>query len=141
MQSANIDAAAVRDLPNYGTTGNTENGVRFDEDSAGNVTTTQVPTTSTTSRGTITSTMSGVGGADAVGHSHPNDTSDPSPGPGDDAAVNAGFPNNIVHDGTVLVVEKHNGQFHVRVLNDNGLTSQDRREIQRDVNRFQRRAQ
>ena len=141
MQGPNVDAAAVAELPNYETTGNTENGVRFDEDATGNVTTTQVPTTSTGRRGTITSTMSGVGGADAVGHSHPNDVSDPSPGPGDDAAVNAGYPNNIVHDGSVIVVEKQNGQFHVRVLNDNGLTSRDRREILRDVNLFQRRSQ
>lgn len=89
----------------------------------------------------IESTISGIGGADAIGHSHPIDKSDPSPGPRDDVAVNAGLPNNIVHDQNVVVVEKVNGQFRVRVLNDNNLTKSERKEIQRDVNRFQRRIQ
>ena len=143
-QSSNIDAAAVANLPNYESTGNNENGVRFDEDATGNVTTTQVPTTSVVNGNVIESTMTGVGGAEAIGHSHPTPDaqgqggSDPSPGPGDHVAV-AGHnkPNNIVHDGNVIVVERVNGQFRVRILNDNNLTQADRNEIQRDVNRFQ----
>lgn len=113
--------------------------MRFDEDASGNVKTTQVPTTSVVKGNTIESTISGIGGADAIGHSHPTDTSDASPGPRDDVAVNAGLPNNIVHDGNVVVVEKVNGQFRVRVLNDNNLTKSERKDMQQDVNRFQRR--
>jgi len=89
----------------------------------------------------IESTISGIGGADAIGHSHPVDASDPTPGPRDDAAVSDGLPHTIVHDRNVIVVEKVNGQFRVRVLNDNNLKKSDRKEIQRDVNRFQRRIQ
>ncbi|PZO46294.1 MAG: hypothetical protein DCF16_19180 [Alphaproteobacteria bacterium] len=147
-QSTNIDTAAVAELPNYESTGNTENGVRFDENSTtGTVTTTQVPTTSVVNGNVIETTMSGIGGADAIGHSHPTPApngsggSDPSPGPGDDAAVLAGKPNNIVHDGNIVVVERVNGQFRVRVLNDNNLTQADRNRIQRDANTFQRRQQ
>ena len=141
-QSANIDAAAVHDLPHIETTGNLERGMRFDEDAAGNVTGTEVPTVSSVSiAGVINTDMYGIGGADAIGHSHPNDNSGPAPGPGDDAAVLEGYPNNIVNNGNVVVVEIHNGQFHVRVLNDNNLTSNDRREIQRAVNLFQTRLQ
>jgi hypothetical protein len=141
VQSENVDAAAVSELPNYETTGEVENGVRFDESESGEVTTTQVPTTSVVRGGTIEGTISGVGGATAIGHSHPNDTSNASPGPRDDAAVNAGFPNNIVHNNNVIVVEKVNGQFRVRVLNDNNLTRNERRDMQRRANQFQRRIQ
>lgn len=140
-QSGAVDAAAVAGMPNYESMGNTENGVRFDEDASGNVSTTQVPTTSVVNGNVIQSTISGIAGADSVGHSHPIDTSEPSPGPGDDAAVNAGFPNNIGHDGNVIVVEMVEGQFRARVLNDADLTPADRTEIQRDVNQFQRRVQ
>lgn len=143
-QSANVDAAAVSTLPNYETTGNAENAVRFDEDPAtGNVTTTQLPANSVVNNGVIETTITGFGGADAIGHSHPTPDaqgqggSDPSPGPGDDAAVVRGYPNNIVNAGNVVVVERVNGQFRVRILNDNNLTPADRQEIQRDVNRFQ----
>jgi RHS repeat-associated protein len=138
-QSENVDAAAVAELPNYESTGNVENGVRFDEAASGEVTTTQVPTTSVVRGNTIEGTISGVGGATAIGHSHPNDTSSASLGPRDGAAVNAGFPNNIVHNNNVIVVEKVNSQFRVRVLNDNNLNRNDRRNIQRSVNQFQRR--
>ena len=138
-QSANIDAAAVADLPQHESKGDTENAVRFDETASGNVTTTKVPTTTVVEGNVIESTISGIRGANAIGHSHPIDKSDASPGPRDDAAVNGGLPNNIVHDRNVIVVEKVNGQFRVRVLNDNNLTKSERKEIQRDVNRFQRR--
>ena len=140
-QSANIDAAAVAEMPSYETTGDRENAVRFDESDSGDVTTTQVPTTSVVKGGVIESTISGVSGADAIGHSHPNDRSDPSPGPRDDVAVNRGLPNNIVHKGNVVVVEKVDGQFRVRILKDQSLSKNDRKEIQRDVNRFQQRIQ
>ena len=140
-QSGNIDSAAIKSLPNYESTGNNENGVRFDESATGSVTTTQVPTTTVVNGNTIESTISGVGGADAIGHSHPIGTSDPSPGPRDDVAVNAGFPNNIINNGNIVVVEKVDGQFRVRILQDSSLKPSDRREIQRDLNRFQKRSQ
>jgi uncharacterized protein RhaS with RHS repeats len=140
-QSANIDAAAVAELPKYESKGDTENGVRFDESASGTVTTTQVPTTSVVKGNVIESTISGIGGAKAIGHSHPIDKSDPSAGPRDDVAVNAGLPNNVVHDQNIIVVEKVNGQFRVRILNDNNLTKGERKDLQRDVNRFQRRIQ
>ncbi|WP_236621743.1 RHS repeat-associated core domain-containing protein, partial [Luteimonas huabeiensis] len=141
VQSQNIDAAAVINLPSYESTGNVENAVRFDESFSGSVTTTPLSVTSAVNGGVIESTISGTAGADAIGHSHPVGTSDPSPGPRDDIAVNANFPNNIVNNGNVVVVEKVSGQFRVRVLNDANLSPKDRTEIQRDVNRFQKRAQ
>lgn len=140
-QSANIDDAAVRNLPNYESSGKKENAVRFDESTSGPVATKPVPTTTVVNGNIIESTISGIAGAEAIGHSHPVDTSDPSPGPRDDLAVNAGLPNNIVHDGNIVVIEKVNGQFRVRVLKDSDLTNRDRREIQKDVNRFQKRDQ
>lgn len=140
-QSANIDSAAVSNLPKYESAGYIENAVRFDESASGIVVTTQIPTTTVVNGNVIESTISGIAGADAIGHSHPRGTSDPSPGPRDDMAVNAGLPNNIINNGNVTVVEKVNGQFRARILNDANLTPAHRREIQRDVNRFQKRGQ
>ena len=140
-QTSGVDAVAASELPNNESMGNQENGLRIDESSSGNVTATPVPTTSTVAGNVIRSTMSGIAGADSIAHSHPVDTSDPSPGPGDDLAVNAGWPNNIGHDGNVIVVEMVEGQFRVRVITDANLTPADRTEIQRDVNEFQQRVQ
>lgn len=140
-QSASVDSVAARELPNYESTGNQENGLRIDEDGSGNATATQVPTTSRVDGNVIRSTISGIRGADSIAHSHPVDTSDPSPGPDDDQAVNAGFPNNIGHNGNVMVIEMVEGQFRARIITDANLTPTDRAEIQRDVNDFQQRVQ
>ena len=81
VQSEQIDAVAATRLPEIETTGLAERGVRFDEADDGTVSMTETSMVTTIKGDTIESTMSGIGGADAIGHSHPKDKSDPSPGP------------------------------------------------------------
>jgi hypothetical protein len=89
----------------------------------------------------ISSTMRGrdIGGSSSVEHSHPVGTSSIIPGPGDDAAVNAGKPNNIVNSGNVVVVEKVDGQFRTRVLTTPALPGSTMRSIVDQLNVYQRR--
>jgi len=72
-------------------------------------------------------------------HSHPNKESDVAPGPQDDRVVNGGRTNGIVNNGTVVVIEKVDGQFRVRVLTGT-VSPKVGRSIVKQLNRFQKRA-
>jgi hypothetical protein len=140
-QSGAIDAAAVSELPKNESSGDHENAVRFDENGTNVATTTQVPSTTEVKGNVFESTVTGLKGAEAMGHSHPNDKSDPAPGPKDDRAVNGGLPNNIAHRNNVIVVEKVAGQFRIRILNDASLTKHDLKNMGSRLKQFQRRIQ
>lgn len=142
VQSVDVDIAsrASRNLPDFETTGAKENVIRFDETSDG-VQISDVESTTTSRGGVIESSFAEPRGASAVGHNHPQDVSDSSPGPGDDAVVNRGYPNTIVRNGNVVVLEKVDGQFRARILNNSDLSSKDRNNIQKDLNIFQKRIQ
>jgi len=142
VQSTDVDMAvtAATNMPNFETTGVKENALRVDESQDG-VKITPVKTTTVSNNGVIEGTIEGVGGSSAVIHSHSQDLSDSSPGPGDDAAVNAGYPNNVVRNGNAVVVEKVNGQFRARILRDKDLTPNDKKEIRQDLRDFQKRSQ
>lgn len=139
-QSIDVDISsrAAINLPQYETTGAKENVLRFDESAEG-VTVTGVESTSTLSSGTIDTSFYEPIGAAAIGHNHPQDISDSTPGPRDDLVVNRGFPNNIGRNGNVIVVEKVDGQFRARILSNNNLRPRDMKEIQKDLNVFQGR--
>lgn len=152
-QTNAIDGAVISQASNYETTGIAERGARVDVRSPPSVHSdlegdpngagplvSEVPMTTILNGYVIESSMSGIARSNSVIHSHPTDESDPSPGPGDDAVVNINRPNNIVHDGNIIVVEKVDGQFRVRILVDANLTQADRSEIQSDVDIFQSRA-
>lgn len=140
-QSLSVDVSSRVLMPLYESKGDDENGVELTENQDGSVTIQEMPTVSTPKEGTIESTIQYHKSASALGHSHPVDTSNAVPWVGDDAAVNKGMPNNIVHDRNVLVVEKVSGQFRVRILQDNNLTSDERAGIQRMLDVYQRRIQ
>ena len=134
-QSSTVDSAARSSLPNQRSTGDDENLVAID--SNGNVT---VVTSNTRGRGRVLRTRGRApSGTVATGHSHPDDTSSITPGPNDDGEINRGRTNNIVHNEQVIVVEKGNGQFRVRVLTGT-LTNRQTKAVQRRLNRFQKRA-
>ena len=65
--------------------------------------------------------------ADAIGHSHPNTSGySLTPGAKDFGAVEAGKPNYIERNGSIIVVEKVDGQYRVRMISgtlSNGGTS------------------
>lgn len=80
---------------------------------------------------------------EAVIHSHPNNSEyGIEPGyrdssRGDHIAVESGQPNYITRDGTVIVVERSQGQYRVRVVSGT-VDARDRREIRSRLNDFQR---
>lgn len=124
-----------------------ENGMQFNENADGSVTGQAVDGVSRqTSMGAgkrrqdIVEARFPKGSATRIlGHSH--NSGDPAgsfPGPLDYLAVEEqGVPNVIVHGSSVMVVEKVNGRFQTRILNAEGLSHQDRKLIQKQMDYFQ----
>ena len=141
-QSENIDKAAQSELPKIETQKSpNERVVAFEEGDDNSVKTTEVTPNSSKLKGSTIETKVGIPkSTDSIGHSHPNKNSTITPGPRDDQVVNGGRPNNIVNNGSVVVVEKVNGQFRVRVLTGT-VSKKQTRSIGRQINKFQKRLQ
>lgn len=76
----------------------------------------------------------------AICHSHPKgDTYSSAPGYGDDGVVNGGYPNYIIRNGTIGVVERLNGQYQYRILRGR-LTRPERRATEAELDNYQKRA-
>ncbi|WP_374046399.1 hypothetical protein [Massilia antarctica] len=76
----------------------------------------------------------------AICHSHPKgDNYSSAPGYGDDGVVNGGYPNYIVRNGTLGVVERVNGQYQYRILKRR-LTRPERRATEAELDNYQKRA-
>ena len=77
---------------------NGENMGAFSTGEDGNATFSEVESQSVVEDGVVTTTADVPSSATAVGHSHPENGGNVSPGPGDDAAVNGGRPNYIYQE-------------------------------------------
>lgn len=76
----------------------------------------------------------------AICHSHPGgDTYSSAPGYADDGVVNGGYPNYIIRNGTIGVVERVNGQYQYRILKGR-LTRPERRATETELDNYQKRA-
>ncbi|MCA0200470.1 MAG: hypothetical protein LCH56_06475 [Proteobacteria bacterium] len=134
-----IDASAKANMGSLETTTNKERFGTFDQKDDGSVKFAEVGGTTTDKGSKLEGRMSvDMANTDAIGHSHPN-TKDFSivPGPMDNGAVEKGLPNYIGRDGQVVVVERVDGQYQVRVIQGN-LSGADRSGIRNVLRDFQR---
>ena len=134
-----IDASARENLPSLETKGKTERFGQFDQKDEGSVEFSEVGGGSKRTTDGVQGSFSVDKSADAVGHSHPNTKDyEIAPGKGDYGAVEGGRPNYIVRDGTIIVIEKVDGQYQARVVEGN-LSRSDRSTIRSRLNEFQRK--
>ena len=134
-----IDASARANLPSLETKGETERFGQFDQKEDGSVEFSEIGGSSKKTSDGVEGTFSVSKSAEAVGHSHPNmDGYSVAPGKGDYGAVEGGRANYIVRDGTIIVIEKVDGQYQARVV-EGSLSRSDRRQIRRRLNEFQKK--
>ncbi len=144
VSTPEIDASARANMPSIANdAGPDENIAQFDQEGS-DVTFTPLSTTTTERGSTTRGQATPIGDPDAVGHSHPDlgNKSNIAPGYenrriGDHVQVNAGRPNYIVNRGTVIVIERSQGQFRARVVSGNP-TGRELRQVGRQLNRLQR---
>lgn len=133
-----IDTSARANMSKLETPSETEKFAEFNQQADGSVIFSEVAGTTQQRGDTLQGTFEVSRGADAVGHSHPNrDDYSVSPGPGDYGALELGRPNYITRDGTIIVVEKVEGQYQARVV-QGSLNGSSRRDIRTVLNDFQR---
>lgn len=144
VSTPEIDASARANMPSIANdAGPKENIAQFDQDGS-DVKFTPLSTTTKEGGSTTQGRANAIGDPDAVGHSHPDlgNKSNIAPGYenrriGDQVQVNAGRPNYITNSGTVIVIERSQGQFRARVISGNP-SARELRDVARQLNRLQR---
>ena len=138
-----VDKAMVAAAPSIQTTSKdnpAEKAVAVTQNADGTTTTTSLKTETKVVGNTYESKVSGIPkSATGIEHSHPNDTSNLTPGPKDNAVVSSlGKTNGITNNGNVGVLEQSGGQYRFRVLQG---SVGDAGEVQGVLNQFQRQDQ
>jgi RHS repeat-associated protein len=144
QSNAAIDSSARQNMGSLDTKGlknpETEKYTQFKQGTDGKVSFSPLGGKTQVSNSGVQGTIRPDGDAKAIGHSHPNtDGYSLTPEPKDYGAVQAGKPNYIERNGSVIVVERVGGQFQVRVISgtlSNGGTS--RSEVVGVLNDYQR---
>ena len=142
-----IDASARQNMASLDTKGErhpeTEKYAQFKQGDDGKVAFTPLNGKTQVSDAGVQGTIHPDADADAIGHSHPNTQGYLlTPGPKDYGAVEGGMPNYIERNGSVIVVEKVDGQYQVRLiqgtLSNGGTSLSDIRGVLNDYQRESR---
>jgi RHS repeat-associated protein len=144
VSTPEIDASARANMPSIANdAGPKENIAQFDQNGS-DVKFTPLSTTTKEGGSTTQGRANPIGDPDAVGHSHPDlgNKSNIAPGYenrrlGDHVQVNVGRPNYIINSGTVIVIERSQGQFRARVISGNP-SARELRDVARQLNKLQR---
>ena len=144
VSTPEIDASARQNMSSIANdAGPNENIAQFDQNGS-EVTFTPLSTKTTEGGDTTQGRANAIGDPDAVGHSHPDlgNKSNIAPGYenrriGDHVQVNAGRPNYITNSGSVIVIERSQGQFRARVISGTP-SAREMRAVRQQLNRLQR---
>ncbi|UUZ48642.1 hypothetical protein LP420_39115 [Massilia sp. B-10] len=134
---AGSDSAAIANIKNLDISDATENFAIIDPSDVFKIVSGSSNETNEGIKGAIVITPSST---KAICHSHPKGGDySAAPGYGDDGVVNGGYPNYIVRNGTVGVVERVSGQYQFRILRGR-LSRPEQRATQDELDNFQKRA-
>ncbi len=144
VSTPEIDTSARQNMSSIANdAGPNENIAQFDQ-TGSEVAFTPLSTKTTEGGETTQGRATAIGNPDAVGHSHPDLGNKPNITPGyenrrigDHVQVNAGRPNYIINSGSVIVIERSQGQFRARVISGNP-SAREMRVVRQQLNRLQR---